>query len=343
MKASIHWGLALAWFVLFAGPLSIRAGEGPNDMQTLAVYVENDLFAKTDRFYTNGVRCTWLSQDIESMDLPQWARRVTGALPPLNRPGYTHNIGLAIGQSIHTPNDIQTDEPIPDDTPYSGWLYGAVSLHHKNERTLHLMELTLGVVGPEALGEEAQNGLHELRSLPTAHGWEHQLDTELGVMLTYECKYRCRQATAGAARFGADLIPVLSLSAGNVLTQAAAGATLRVGHNLPNDFHGTRIRVSGYSLAPESTELSNAGRRLSLFIFGSVEGKAVGRNIFIDGNAFGGGPGVDRKPWVGELELGAGLRCGRYRVTYAQVWRSKEFAEQSTGHQFGSVSVAVSF
>ncbi|NLF16098.1 MAG: lipid A deacylase LpxR family protein [Lentisphaerae bacterium] len=341
--------ICLAWFCLVVAALAACAGTAPagarprpNDLQSLTVYYENDLFTDTDRYYTSGVRLSWLSQDLEAKDVPAWAHATSDRLPWLRRDGWTNNLGLALGQCIYTPEKTAREVPDPKDRPYAGWLYGSVALHHKNATRLHMLELTLGIVGPEALGEVAQNGVHDVRHLRKAKGWDHQLGTEPGLMLTYD--YRQRLGTIGDPDgVAADLLSSLRLNAGNVLTAATAGVTGRIGWNLPRDFHGSRIHASGYATPPADADTIATGRSFSLFLYATAEGSAVAHNLFLDGNTFRDSPSVDRQPWVGGGELGAGCSWSRYRLTYSHVVRSKEFHTQDGAQQYGSICLSVSF
>jgi len=52
---------------------------------------------------------------------------------------------------------------------------------------------------------------------------------------------------------------------------------------------------------------------------------------------------VDKKPLVGDLVVGASIIYRSFKVSYAQVFRSKEFDAQGRRHKFGSLSLAFSF
>lgn len=47
-----------------------------------------------------------------------------------------------------------------------------------------------GIVGPPAMGEQAQNGFHDMIAVPRAQGWDHQLGTEPILQLSYFQKVR---------------------------------------------------------------------------------------------------------------------------------------------------------
>jgi lipid A 3-O-deacylase len=345
-KSQMKHSMVLWLLVLLVGlgqATVAMAAEGddlPNKMASVTLYVENDLVAGTDEYYTSGVRLSYLSPDIEA--LPAYADWMRRWVPILDRPGYTNNVGLAIGQNIYTPVDTRVSGPQPNDRPYAGWLYGSLSLHHKSDHDLHKLELTLGIVGPESMGEGAQNTIHDLRNFRRANGWDNQLDTEPGIIIAYDYRRRY-EVQLDNGPWGADFIPTAGGSVGNVLTEARSGATVRFGWNVPRDFQSQRITVAGYTQAPNPEAYAGRDRAFSAFLFAGLLGRAVAHNIFLDGNTFGDSPSVDRREFVGELEVGAGLRYGRWRGTYTQVYSTEEFYGQVSGQQYGSLALSVSF
>ncbi len=315
---------------------------------TFNVLFENDLFADRDENYTNGLQLGWVSGDLtrfrDDPRLPAWSRRWIERLPFINRCGLQRNVALGFGQKIFTPRDTGRSDLIPDDRPYAAWLYGSAAFHNKNVDRLDTMEVQLGVVGPAALGEQAQNTVHTLRGIPTANGWDHQLGNEIGLDLIYEHKER---VLALSARNGLamDLIAHGGFALGNVHTYANGGLELRVGWNLPPDFGTSLIRPGGENSSPVD---SNAPRfesrqRAGAHVFAAVMGRAVAQDIFLDGNTFADSHSVDKRTFVGDLVIGAGITWRGLKLTYARVFRSREFDTQPGGHRFGSVSLSWTF
>ena len=72
------------------------------------------------------------------------------------------NFGISLNQKIYTPEDIKETKLITDDRPYAGWLYVGLSANYKTESRSHTLELDLGVIGPDSLGEEFQNNFDNL-------------------------------------------------------------------------------------------------------------------------------------------------------------------------------------
>lgn len=310
---------------------------------SISLYSENDkYFAGTDEHYTNGFKLSVLSTDLRSFtddSVPKPIRglaRLLGDLVPEDKP---YKLGLSLAQTIYTPEDTQTRAYQPDDRPYAAWLYLGTAFHiyHPPARAdgtarLDVFEVTIGVVGPAALGRQVQNGFHKLIDVETAKGWDNQIRNEPGINLVYERKYRFSTARARTG-FGADLIPHAGLSLGNVHTYANAGFEVRAGYRLPSDFGSNLIRPSGDS---------NALRRppFSIFLFAAFDGRAVARDITLDGNTFRDSNSIDKKPLVADLYAGLGFGTARWQLTYAQAYRTKEFDGQGDRSVFGSLSVS---
>src|SRR6266581_4792595 len=105
---------------------------------------------------------------------------------------------------------------------------------------LENLELDVGLVGPGALGKQVQNDFHQFIGTATAKGWSSQLQSETGVALSYERKWR--QPLAGDSRLGVDVVPQLGVTVGNIFTYGDIGALLRIGEGLRADYGPARIR-----------------------------------------------------------------------------------------------------
>lgn len=315
------------------------------DFGSVSIYSENDkYFAGTDQHYTNGFKLSFLTTDLRSFtgeDIPWPVRKVARAFGRLTVPAAAYKLSLSLGQNIYTPERIHTTEFQPNDRPYAAWLYvGAAYQNYFPEHTsadgswtpprLDVFEITLGSVGPSARGREIQNGFHDIIGVPHAEGWEHQIHNEPGVNLVFERKYRL--STRGARDgFGADLISHVGFSLGNIFTYTNLGFELRTGWNLPADFGTNLIRPSGDSN-------SATRKRWNAFLFGAVDGRAIARDITLDGNSFRDSPRVDRKPLVADWQFGFALGSRHLQITYSQAVRTKEFYGQRKASVFGSIS-----
>jgi hypothetical protein len=295
--------------------------------------LENDTFSGTDRYYTNGFLFSWRSP---SYDPPAWMDAMTTRSRLFPAGGVTR-WGLAFGQSIFTPDDTLARNPDPNDRPYAGWLYVAASLISYTARDYAALELQAGVVGPSALGRGVQNTTHDLMNIDRAYGWDFQLRDEPGLNLLYNRIWRHNFPT-GRQGLSWGVLPSLNLSLGNVSTYAAAGLTFRLGTELEADFGVPRVRP-----ANAGSLFFQPDGEWGWYVFAGAEGRAIARDIFLDGNTWLDSRSVDRETFVGDISAGFAVILPRARLTFSYTYRTQEFATQRDDAQFGSVSIAFRF
>ena len=345
-------GMAMK-YIVFSILLSIvvfgvELAEGEEKLGTFSLYFENDLFANTDQGYTNGIKLSWISPDLtgyaESGKLPDWSLPYVRWLPFINEPGFQRNVALCMGQNIYTPEDISREDLIEDDRPYAGWAYMGIAFHSKNERRLDTMEFQLGIVGPASGAEQAQKLVHSKIDDQRPNGWDNQLKNEPGLAIIYERKLRVLQGGAREAP-GFDAIAHIGGALGNVYTYANAGMEARAGWNIPPDFGDSIIRPGGDTNAPASARDPRLSGKhgYSLYVFSAVSGRAVLRDIFLDGNTFTASHSVDKKYFVADLCVGVSLLFYRFKLSYARVFRTKEFDGQKYNPSFGSITLSFSW
>ncbi len=343
-------GRSLAAIVLLAatGIAPATAGRSPAESSTFSLMFENDLFGDTDEQYTSGIQIGWLSRDLrhyaEANRLPRWLLPIAARLPWINTPGSQHNVGVTIGQKIYTPKDTESRALVRDDRPYAGWLYGGVSFISKTAARLDSFELQAGVVGPASLAEDAQNFIHDLRDLHKPKGWDNQLENEPALALVYDHKRRPFRIDL-PSRWGYDLIAHAGGAIGNVYTYVNAGAEVRLGWNLPNDYGTAIIRAGGDLGAPTAAgdPRLDGGRSFGVHAFAAVDGRAVLHDIFLDGNTFADSHDVDKEPLVGDLLVGVSATYRGVKLSYAQAFRTREFEGQQDKHNFGSITLSLTF
>lgn len=303
-----------------------------DDKQIVSFVLENDLFTGTDRYYTNGFRLAYLTSEQRA---PQIIQSVASYLPFARQGNY--RISMAMGQNMYVPSSIEDRVPSPDDRPYAGWLYGSVGVVSDSGDVLRTALLTVGMVGPSSLAEQTQKAVHHITDSPKPMGWDYQLHDEPGLVLTLEQKWRSLYEFSSLG-MEMDTTPHIGLNLGNVNTDATVGATFRLGFDLPADYGPPRIRPS----LPGS-DFFIPSETLGGYLFLGVEGRGVGRNIFLDGNTFKDSPSVDKNYWVGSAQLGAAVTYKSTRVSYTHVFQTREFKTQAKPAQFGAVTVSVRF
>jgi hypothetical protein len=320
-----------------ASPVSAAAAEPEPPRGVLTLQIDNDVFAGSDQNYTSGFRIAYAAPMGPSHPLESTAR----ALPLMGGP---MRVSYSLGQQLYTPRDISVSQPILTDEPYAGYLYVGIGFESEPPREhapriLISVELQLGVVGPAALGEQTQQAAHKIFNSDEANGWDNQLKNEPAINLFYDRVwigwYETRIGEAG--RYRIDLSPHVGAALGNVYTYAAGGATLRFGPNLPASLGPSSIRPG-----PPGTNYYRPVSDMRWYLFAALEGWAYARNIFLDGNTFTDSQSVDKYPFVGEARVGIAMTLGRYRLAYAQAFRTKQFHGQES-NRFGSLSLSYAF
>jgi hypothetical protein len=307
--------------------------------ETINVFarVDNDLFTGTDREYTSGVEAGFTTATVESFDDASFApslRRANRALRWLQPKGFDeNNVTWAIGQHMFTPEDWRLETPDPRDRPYAGLLFASLTYNGRDSHSLRSTSLQVGIVGPSALAEETQNLVHETVGADRFLGWDQQLNDEPVVRVLHQ-RFR-RWDIKPARRFG-DITAHYGGSIGNLSTFANAGAELRFGRNLPDNF-GTATTLSyGQNTAP--TRWFGSPSRPSIHGFVAVDARAVLHDITLDGNTWRDSASVDREPYVAELSLGVALDWRGWQTTVGATYRTKEYETQDGDPSFGTVT-----
>ncbi len=348
--------LSLLPILLLAGCVA-NAGDEP---WTVNAYFENDLFSETDQNYTNGIRLSWVSPDISSYEtdprLPNWVREVNDKLDFFHdsNKGLARNLVISVGQLMYTPSSIDAEELLEDERPYAGYLYMGFAYHTRSDSQLDTVEVNLGMVGPEAQGEQTQDLIHKIRAFDKFQGWDNQLKNEPALQLVYEHKRRLFKdlllpqglfASGKLSTVEQDFIAHGGVSLGNVATYVNFGGEYRIGY-LPDDFGTSAVRPGGDNSAPGRGDPRR--RRGNFPIFGlhgfvALDTRLVVRDIFLDGNTFRDSHSVDKEPVVADISTGVSFLTGHWKVSYAYVVRTREFQKQPHHHQYGSLSLSYSW
>lgn len=273
---------------------------------------ENDSHYDTDRFYTNGVQ---FSTKYATDQRGRFARSLTNAMCHwLDCEDNTLLTGqINLGQLMYTPRDLSRREPQPLDRPWAGLLYyeHAYAFLSPDQRTLTTLTGQVGVTGRLSLAGPTQKLIHHIFDRPHPEGWDNQIGGSLGIMASAERRTARERLSA---RLGRDVrlntATYWRLAAGNIQTYAAAGVSVVVGKDLPlvsppPPGIGNKLRANADAKLPGVT--SCLAPWLQCTAFGSVEGRLVAYNVFLDGRLGQDDPSVKKRTFVSDLVVGTRL------------------------------------
>jgi hypothetical protein len=281
-------GAATALLLLTAAVVAEPVAAQPTDTSRLSrFHWENDI-GDGDRFYTNGLRYSTTADAG-----PTWRRRAARHWfwrLPLGLSGAPFcegsdgdgsedgcrrlRVGHAFGQNFYTPTDITLADPPLGDRPYGAVLYVGRTLQAAGRDAVQSVEYSVGVVGPLALGENVQQGWHQLIGDPDwPSGWDTQMPFEPALSVAYRGQWRLLELrTPRPWRLGAvtpwsparepaasappprvlDIRPRWGVTAGTVFREVTAGAAVRVGWNISSDLVD-RIEPVRFTLSTADT------------------------------------------------------------------------------------------
>jgi lipid A 3-O-deacylase len=354
--------LAISWLMLsFAAyaQTDIRCLDTDSPFNMVKKYegtyrftLDNDLFANSDRDYTNGVKMAWSSPNLRSFQddpcLPSWLQKVGQVFDSIypiriGKEEIEGNVTVTLGQAMFTPRDRARADLIVEDRPYAGWTYLGFGYNTRSSYRLDSFEVNMGVVGPWSRAKQTQDFVHRVRAIDKFNGWSNQLGNEFGAQLVFERKYRLDFFDHEKSRtsFGVDLIPHAGISLGNVATYANVGFEVRAGWGLPDDFGTSPIRPAGDNSAPRAKQGgAQFTRDFGAHVFISTDARAVARNIFLDGNTIRDSHSVDKKPLVADVAAGVAFNVKKYKIAFVRVFRTREFAGQPTTPRYGSITIS---
>jgi len=343
------WAASLLVSLDLVSSLAMARELTAKDAQTLTLYFENDAFFGTDYLYTNGVKLSWTSPDLENCrdtsPIGSWAYSLIGWLPFKKNPGFRRSVSLSIGQNMYTPENTASRELIEDDRPYAGLTYLDMQLTGKDLNQMNTWEIMVGIVGRHSYAEDVQKTIHRWKGDNIPQGWGHQIGDEPVLNLFFEHRRKVFQSCVGSG-WGYDLIPNLGAALGNLSIGAHAGAQIRFGWNLPNDFGTSLIGAGSDTNAPlneQDPRFFPPSHRWGIHVFMGVDGQWVLRNMTLDGNTFRDSHSVDKEPLVGAVMAGVGFIVYRFKITFMQVYQTKGFKAQKGEEKYGSITLSYTF
>jgi hypothetical protein len=320
---------------LAAAPPAWAQTPPPDDKDSIwTIQVENDavstLKGTSDQYYTSGLRVGWTSGADAIDPIAAIGRDIWGE--------GTTRLSVDITQSLFTPRNTQIDPPNPADRPYAGNLLATVGLVHDTYLTRDLVSVSLGVTGPAALGEEVQNGFHNIIGDTPNRGWHYQVPDQPDVNVLAQRTWRL--PIADVSGIETDVLPSVTGALGDVRDYLQVGSVFRIGQGLASDYGTPRI-APGLNGADAYTNVLP----VAWYFFAGADGQAVGYDVTLDGSTFRNNtPSVHRRWDLGEFQAGAAVMWYGLRFSYTQTWQTQAFDGAKSGlFNFGSLAVSAKF
>ena len=298
----------------------------------LTFSLENDsLGSGRDSDYTNGTRVTYFDAQAP---IPEFIHGIAGKIPTFEI-NQTTSVFYTLGQNLYTPSDITIRTAVPTERPWAAWLYMSAGLATVTDNHVDEVELTAGVIGPAAAGEPVQRVVHEILGVSTPKGWDNQLHNEPGLMVSWNRRWPDTFSTNLGLLHG-GIEPSVGLTVGNVYTYANTGVTFTLSpYNRGTQDSPPRVRPS----SPGTGFFATGDDDFNWYLFAGLDGRAVVRNIFLDGNTFRDSPSIDKEYFVADANAGVALTWDDVRVSYTLTYRTPEYEGQPDDTIFGGVSI----
>ena len=286
---------------------------------------DNDAYLAqgSDRYYTNGLFLYFR----HALQTDTAEARLFGK-----------TLGFEAGQKMYNPQSAFIPAAFYVDRPFAAYLYLGSTLQYlyKNESALKL-GLQLGVTGPAALGQQAQQFVHKLLGFYPPEGWQYQIRNNIGVNLSGNYDKLFFRTN------WFDLSGNAYANLGTTFTGAGAGLMLRFGA-----FNPLYHSVSTSGLVAKNRVIKEAHRR-EFFFYLKPTINYSGYDATVQGGLFGNNATNTEEitssvvPFVFSQEIGGNLTAGRWAFNLSAIFRTKEVKTMLMAHQWGSATFLYRF
>jgi hypothetical protein len=248
-------------------------------------------------------------------------------------------LGFEFGQKIFNPqtgsitDEYGVEHPEIIDRPFAAYLYIGSTLNflYANESNLKL-GVQVGIIGPNAYGEQVQTYVHKLLGFYKPAGWEYQIDNNF--VLNFSAAYNKLLVRSGS--FDISLTSYGNLGTG--FDGAGIGPLFRLG-NFNQLFN---------SVSTQSTVSRGTGKPLlhkhELFFYYNPIINYVAYDATIQGGLFTSKSPTsmeitaDKEPFIFSNEIGVGFTSNRFVFNVAVVLHTIDDKEMVQSHQWGAIT-----
>ena len=254
------------------------------------LYFDNDLFTGSDRDrdYTGGFALAYSGRRARNwrFSMDRWLDHIDEliGIQPLQfqSDGFLRHT-MEFGLILFTPDDLSSSLPLPDDHPYSNFLFVANSqqVTFPESRLVLQSAFTLGLVGTD-IGPIFQNVIHSASNSEQANGWHNQISNGGEPTAKYSVIAH-KNLLSGYHRFSYELSGAAEGNIGfNTDLSVSVGSRLGL------------LRSPWWSFVPHQSDYINLGQTLTgriddrtlpaeFFIWTGVKAKVTAYNGFLQG------------------------------------------------------------
>jgi len=287
---------------------------------------DNDFFSATDRYYTQGIRLAFIHPIVRYSPFSY-------TLIKLNRSALNY-YGFHAEQDVFTPKSIRYmgGAVYYGERPFTAVFFISHSLTSINtsKKLLLRTQLDLGILGPDAKGEEEQKGIHKALDNIQPLGWENQLSR------AYIINYNVKAERGISINKNREAMVSLTARLGTLYTDIGLGFNFRFGIFSPY-FNNLGL------------EKNAATRKNNFKIYGvaKINGRLVGYNATLQGGIANGGniyalPSSSVSRTVAEMSAGIVAAYKRVSLEYTKVYITPEF-KGGVDHGWGKCVITVCF
>ncbi|MGF1754655.1 lipid A deacylase LpxR family protein [Vibrio makurazakiensis] len=240
---------------------------------TVTFSLDNDGLFGVDQDYTNGLFLSYYSDEIAP---PAFMAPISSSFGTFQG-GASHKWGFTLGQTIYTPENIESAVPEENARPYAGVLYGQFDFANISGHRVDKYGLFFGSTGPGSLADSAQNFVHSITKSTEPLGWDYQVQDKI----LYNFDFETHNALLRLRSFGGlehELKNVSRVMIGNYRTEVATGMMWRWGTGLDASVGASRMTIEN-SFNPGFIMQGSTGAH----IFAGIEGRYRFNDVTIDG------------------------------------------------------------
>jgi lipid A 3-O-deacylase len=290
--------------------------------KNLSFRYDNDFFAATDRYYTQGVFLSCVHPVIARSPSSYLLARLKDPDKAFDR--------ITLEQEVYTPRSIRYNE---GNIYYGERPFTAFFLLSHTKQTTQLAkkislrsQLDLGFMGPSALGEQEQKGIHKALNNIEPLGWENQLSDDIIV------NYRVSLSKVIVQSKFLQVMGDLTARAGSLFTDAGIGMRMRIGDAGVFPFYN-------------SSPYKNKGVRI--FFSPAVSARAVAYNATLQGGLFNRNniytlSSDELSRLIFQASASVAISYYKVCIGFSRSYISKEFAN-GLDHGWGSCMITYSF